>query len=79
MNAAIQTNPLYNLARSNQRATLFPVGQSDQAEINSMKLGSSPLRAYARRSNRLPVAAPAARRNFQTVWAAPVPAYAATA
>jgi hypothetical protein len=69
MNAAIK-----------QRNTLYPVGQSDQAIINSLKLGASPLRAYARRSNdRVPAATPAPRRNFQTVWAAPVPSYAATA
>jgi hypothetical protein len=70
MNAAIQTNPLYNLARSNQRATLFPVGQSDQAEINSMKLGN----VYRRNQRQ---AAPSLHPNFQTVWATPI--YAATA
>jgi hypothetical protein len=77
MNASAAINPLYSYART-QSASICPVGQSDQAIINSMKLGASPLRAYARRSNdRVPVAAPAARRNFQTVWTSPV--YAATA
>lgn len=66
MNAAI--NPLYTYAR-NQRASICPVGQSDQAEVNALKLGNV-LR------NRRQVA-PAPRRNFQTVWAAPI--YAATA
>jgi hypothetical protein len=67
MNAAI--NPLYTYARQ-QRASICPVGQGDQAIINSMKLGN-------RRNNRLPVAAPAARRNFQTVWTSPVYAVSA--
>jgi hypothetical protein len=69
MNASAAINPLYSYTR-NQRASICPVGQSDQAIINSMKLGN-------RRSNRLPVAAPAARRNFQTVWASPVYAVSA--
>lgn len=62
---------------NHKHQTLYPVGQSDQAIINSMKLGSAPLRAFARRSsNRVPVAAPAPRREYKT-WATPV--YAATA
>jgi hypothetical protein len=62
MQAAI--NPLLSYR---QPATLYPMGQSDQAEINRMKLGN-----VLRRNNR-PVMP---RPNFSTVWASP---YRATA
>jgi hypothetical protein len=60
MKPAIETNEVYNMARR-QRGSICPVGQSDQAEINAMKLGN-----VLRQNNRR--AAAPARPAFSTVW-----------
>jgi hypothetical protein len=50
-----------NDTASKQRVSLFPMGQGDQAMINSMKLGNT-------RRNRPVTPHP----NFSTVWASPI-------